>query len=259
MEKVCYRCGRSLPLSVVYYYKSKRSKDGFYSDCKECRGSKFGINQPNKVLNLPDEYKYCRTCNKTLPISNFPLCRTKSKDGYASKCKECKNKQAKESYDPEKEKERMKPSLDKRYAQHKVYYQKNRDKLAQQKREYHKTDKYKEIKRFSKEKRRTKKRLLDSNLTKSQWEKCINHFDNSCCYCGKKEKTLSMEHFIPLSNGGEWTINNIVPSCRSCNSSKGTKDFFKWYPKQKCYSEQRENKILKYLNYKNNIQQLSLL
>lgn len=30
-----------------------------------------------------------------------------------------------------------------------------------------------------------------------------------------------MDHFIPQSNGGPTDFNNIVPSCRACNLSKG--------------------------------------
>lgn len=32
-----------------------------------------------------------------------------------------------------------------------------------------------------------------------------------------------MEHMQPISRGGAHTINNVVPACRRCNSSKGKK------------------------------------
>lgn len=259
MEKVCTQCKRSLPMDINFFHRLNTSKDGFNTRCKECRGSKFGIIMPNKVLNIPKGKKYCNTCKVVKPIENFPL-YSKGSDGYASKCKDCKNKQAKEKYDPEKEKERTKPVLEKRYAQKKIYYKNNREKLAKQKKEYRKTDRWKKLKRFSNEKRRTNKLKLESNFTKQQWKNCIKHFNNSCCYCGNKVEIFSMDHFIPLSKGGEWTVNNIVPACMSCNSSKRANDFFKWYPKQEFYSKQREQKILKYLNYDNNhMQQLALL
>mgnify|MGYP003489420683 CR=1 FL=1 len=75
-------------------------------------------------------------------------------------------------------------------------------------------------------------------------------FNNKCAYCGK-EKPLSQEHFVALSKGGEFTINNIIPSCQNCNSSKRATDFFEWYPKFKHYSKKREQIILKFLNYNN--------
>ena len=61
---------------------------------------------------------------------------------------------------------------------------------------------------------------------------------------------LHQEHFIPLSKGGGYTHNNIIPACRSCNSSKWNNNFFDWYPKQEFYSEEKENFILNFiLNY----------
>jgi hypothetical protein len=54
-------------------------------------------------------------------------------------------------------------------------------------------------------------------------------------------------------------VDNIIPSCMKCNISKNNSDFFIWYPKQPSYSKSREKKILKYLGYKDKIQQLSLI
>lgn len=108
------------------------------------------------------------------------------------------------------------------------------------------------------QKRRAIKRMLPHTLTIKQWEQIKSDFEYECAYCGEK-LALTQEHFVPLSKGGEYTHNNIIPSCGSCNSSKGNKDFFKWYPQQETYSKKRENKILEYLNYQDEgIQQLAL-
>jgi 5-methylcytosine-specific restriction endonuclease McrA len=107
------------------------------------------------------------------------------------------------------------------------------------------------------QKRRAKKLSLPYTLTSKQWQQIKEYFNNKCAYCGK-ELPLSKEHFIPLSKGGEYTINNIIPVCLSCNSSKQDKDFFKWYPAQSFYSKAREKRILKYLGYKNDKQQLKI-
>lgn len=104
----------------------------------------------------------------------------------------------------------------------------------------------------------SQKKQLEATLTKEQWEQIKIDFNYSCAYCGK-ELPLEQEHFIALSKSGEFTTNNIIPACRSCNASKNNKDFFKWYPQQDCYSKQREKKILSYLNYtENNKQQLTI-
>ena len=52
-----------------------------------------------------------------------------------------------------------------------------------------------------------------------------------CAYCGE-EKILHKDHFVPLSKGGEFTHNNVVPSCACCNVSKSNNDFFEWYEQE---------------------------
>lgn len=48
-----------------------------------------------------------------------------------------------------------------------------------------------------------------------------------CYYCGGKEK-LSLDHIIPRKKGGPDSGDNLIFSCRKCNSSKGSKDLMEW-------------------------------
>lgn len=80
----------------------------------------------------------------------------------------------------------------------------------------------------------------------------------ACTKCGR-DLPLSQDHFIPLSKGGEYTLNNIIPACVHCNSSKHIQSFFEWYPKYKYYSSNREKKILIFLGFKNGNQQLKII
>lgn len=43
-----------------------------------------------------------------------------------------------------------------------------------------------------------------------------------CYFCGKKlsKEKLTMDHLIPLAKGGFSIKNNLVVSCKNCNSSK---------------------------------------
>ena len=57
-----------------------------------------------------------------------------------------------------------------------------------------------------------------SNLKKMVFAKT----DGRCWYCGARfEKERCMDHVIPRSLGGGDVIDNLVPCCRSCNSTKG--------------------------------------
>jgi len=95
---------------------------------------------------------------------------------------------------------------------------------------------------------RSRKKRLPSTLTVKQWESIKEHFGERCAYC-RMELPLEQEHLIPISKGGEYTIDNIICVCRSCNSSKGDREFKEWYVRHKNYSKERENFILKYLHY----------
>lgn len=43
----------------------------------------------------------------------------------------------------------------------------------------------------------------------------------SCLACGATED-ICLDHVIPVFNGGENSIDNLQPLCRSCNTKKGT-------------------------------------
>ena len=106
--------------------------------------------------------------------------------------------------------------------------------------------------------RKARKSKLSHTLTIEQWNRVQTHFNHRCAYCGE-EKPLTQDHYYPLSLGGEYSISNIICACSRCNSSKGAKLFSEWYPKQKYYSKRRESKVLNYLKYKNNVQQLAFI
>lgn len=53
----------------------------------------------------------------------------------------------------------------------------------------------------------------------------------ACAYCGSRN-ALSVDHVLPRSRGGEDSGHNIVWSCRSCNSSKGSTDLLQWMAKR---------------------------
>lgn len=61
------------------------------------------------------------------------------------------------------------------------------------------------------------------DLTADQWHTIKIHFGYRCAYCGRKMQRLTMDHITPISQGGEHTLSNVVPACKSCNSKKGNR------------------------------------
>lgn len=58
-------------------------------------------------------------------------------------------------------------------------------------------------------------------------EKIKFKYPQSCCYCGSKDN-LNIDHLIPKIKGGIDSADNLVLSCRSCNSSKRDRDVLLW-------------------------------
>lgn len=47
--------------------------------------------------------------------------------------------------------------------------------------------------------------------------------EDTCQYCNKRTRELTLDHVIPRSRGGQSTWENLVASCRSCNGKKGNR------------------------------------
>lgn len=64
------------------------------------------------------------------------------------------------------------------------------------------------------------------SFSQKDWEATKAYFAHRCSYCGA-ETDLVIEHAIPINREGlgEHRLGNLVPSCRSCNDKKGSKDF----------------------------------
>lgn len=269
-KKVCAKCKLSKPKTTEFFGRFKRTKDGFRWECKECRKIET---ERNKVDKKEYDKKY-RADNRESYYEKQKIKYNKNKESYAEQSKEYRlknlteiKKKKKEYYFNNKEKINEKNKLyyinnkEKVMLQVSRYYQANKDIIKELNKKWcrENPEQVRELSRRGKIKRRLFEKNVEINFSINDWEKCKREFNNECAYCGC-DGSLEREHFVPLSKGGEYTKNNIVTACRSCNSSKGTKSFFLWYPKHESYSKQRERKILKYLNYnENNVQQLALI
>jgi 5-methylcytosine-specific restriction endonuclease McrA len=217
--KVCFTCKIEKPLNEQYFYKNKANKDGFKGQCKDC------------IKAYKKEY-------------------AKTNKGVIDKYFE-ENKEAILAY-RKQFREENKIELSKKNLE---WQRRNKEKLSPGKKRYQ-TNHREQYNAYGQQ-RRARKNKLECTFTPEQWQEILIKFNHKCAYCGE-EKPLTQDHFIPLSKGGEYSSNNIIPACQSCNCRKNAQDFFKWYPNYEHYSKKREAFILKFLNYKNNIQQFTL-
>jgi 5-methylcytosine-specific restriction endonuclease McrA len=68
---------------------------------------------------------------------------------------------------------------------------------------------------------------VEHGHTYSQWKFKLHWYNYRCAYCGiaardTPEGYLTRDHIIPISEGGDDDIDNIVPACKQCNKTKGS-------------------------------------
>ncbi len=88
----------------------------------------------------------------------------------------------------------------------------------------------------------------EQELTEGEWEMCKAFFDYKCCYCGSHGE-LTKDHLQSLKANGPLSIDNIVPACRECNSSKKDNQWADWYIHNEHYSKERYKKIIEYIQF----------
>lgn len=147
------------------------------------------------------------------PLNEYAIKRG-TRDGRKAICKICTNKASRIHY--EKNKGRI-LAKNKIYRQNhpdefKIYGKRYRNKLGGEfkRRDIEYSHKYS-----------AKKGGLVHDLTEPQWQETLKACNYRCIYCGKPWE--NKEHFIPVSKGGGYTVNNILPTCGSCNSKKNVK------------------------------------
>jgi len=90
--------------------------------------------------------------------------------------------------------------------------------------------------------------LGEESFNEQDWKETKEYFINQCAYCGA-EGELVIEHIIPINRAalGEHRLGNLIPSCRSCNSSKADKSYLEFLEGK----NERIDKIQNYMESKN--------
>ena len=257
--KKCSKCG--VEKLETCFSKQSRSKAGLNPWCKACSSeyskkwqrdnserqkNYYEVNKKSKA----EKHRIWREINKTKIAEQSKIHYEANREVYIARSKKQREDNPEYFLEYNRKWHEDNPEYNSKH------YETHKDEKTEKNKQWRKNNPNKAI--VITQRRRTRKRQLPSALTAEQWITCKSYFDHKCAYCGAKKK-LTIEHFIPVSNFGELSVNNVLPVCSSCNSSKINKDFFSWYHLQSFYSKPREQKILKFLNYKNGIQQLALL
>lgn len=190
--------------------------------------------------------KICTKCATEKPLSEFHFKKDTQK--YSTYCRSCTSEYNK-SY-REKKKEQLKEYIKNYYNKNKAtlnakmrvryiekkdeyiqYRAKNKEEIAKYNKEYKvkNADKIKEYKRknralFKNYKQRRRCNIKNGKISAKEMREFVKNIKN-CYWCnGKLTEEFHLDHYVPLSKGGEHILSNLVLSCPACNLSKGAKD-----------------------------------
>ena len=210
--------------------------------CSKC-GEVKGVEQYNKNGKRKDGRQVyrtmCKNCSKGYYQSNTAR-RIDYGRAYYQKNKEHVKEYNKEQY--QKNKERVKEHNKEHYQMNKehiketskAHYQKNKEHKKEYDKKYRRTPAGKSVEKAG----NSKRRALETGAPYStsiykQYLLTKSLLNSKCAYCGARLcGNDNLEHVVPLHTGGTHTPDNIVCSCKSCNSSKHTKPMEQWYREQ---------------------------
>jgi len=169
-------------------------------------------------------------------------CGLEERSGRYSYCKKCHSQRSRDYYQNNKESVKERARL-----YRKEYYQANKNAVLGKHKEYRKNNKeafnerdlkyqkaHPEIGRRKKARRRAR---LKNNAFESYTEsQVLDSYGSLCHLCGLAidlsaprhtavagwENGLHIDHVIPLSKGGDDTLENVRPSHGKCNLKKGS-------------------------------------
>lgn len=189
--KQCTKCGRKLPIDSFYMDRgTPRAK------CKECvksQSQKWRSANPDQVKAMGALYRH-------------------SKEG-ATKRKEWLKERAKQQEQIE-------------YQRQWATTEKGKASRRRRVNKFAKTPKGHASNKRRHARRRAVLVSIIATLTADEWREILEQSGHCCVYCGKpfsESLPVTQDHVVPISKGGHHTKDNVVPSCKPCNSRKKDK------------------------------------
>jgi 5-methylcytosine-specific restriction endonuclease McrA len=71
-----------------------------------------------------------------------------------------------------------------------------------------------------------------NDLTPAQWA-ALKEAWQGCAYCGATDRPLQKDCVMAISRGGRYTVDNVVPACPSCNTSKCNDEVTGWLRRER--------------------------
>lgn len=202
--KTCSKCGEAKALTD--FYRKARAKDGLQPSCKDCHNvtcRKYVVANPDKRRETTRKW---RETNKDQIAESGRSYR----EANAEKEKERHRRYALENPQKELEKQRR-------------WAKANREKARERSRRWRENNPQK----FRDMKQRRRAMETNNGLFEVSEKELKRLLSSPCVGCGVGDQ-IEVDHIIPVTRGGHYSIGNVQPLCRSCNASKNNKLMIEW-------------------------------
>ena len=96
---------------------------------------------------------------------------------------------------------------------------------------------------------------LSKGAAKRKFRKSIKYgWGGLCAYC-RSNRAETLDHIKPKSKGGSSLRSNMLPCCRDCNHSKGSRPWLTWFKEQHFYNKVAQELIEEWISNKRFIEE----
>ena len=202
-QKRCSKCGELKPLDA--FHKNKSQKDGLAHYCRACRVEYSAANA-----------EYINEYARAYRASHIEKERERSHAYYTA------NTEKRRDYHRAHYIANVEVILEK----HRAYKAANVEVRREQARAYRAT--HPDVHRATWQRRHARIKGNGGSFTSQELRHMRLTQGGFCPYCQEHHPHLSIDHIIPLKQGGRHEAANICLVCRRCNSSKGNRTPDQW-------------------------------
>lgn len=237
-HKRCPRCSEVKPLDG--FHRNAARADGHDVYCAPCSLAKRG-HTPRQPDPAPEGHRTCTTCSEVKPVAAF-YADARAHRGVSPSCRVCRL-----ARDERDRRERGVPAIPRfndppglktcrRCLATKPIIEfsterRNRDGLKSWCNDCanERTLMWHRANPMAMQRLKVMRRTAEDvgTFTEADWLSLLHRHNYRCAYCAEA-RPLSVEHVVPITRGGRHTLGNILPVCRSCNSSKGRRLLSEW-------------------------------
>lgn len=203
--KTCSRCHLDKPLDQ--FAPSKLY--GHQSFCRACQSDyakEYRAKNPDKVRKASADYH----------VKNRDKRLERAKADYQKNAEEVKRRS----------KDRYQQNREAKLATNQRWRVENPERMAELNKQWRSENP--ERARINSNKRRVRALGAAGSHTAEEWEALKAMWGYRCAYCGIALDRFHEDHVVPLTKGGTDGIENILPSCGSCNHSKSDSMLYEW-------------------------------